>query len=76
MIHIGHKLRLPKIRGSVKNVLKNSKVIESYVNINLNIPPINALVHRININLLLRDSFSTSPEVLYHQFDYVFLYSV
>ena len=76
MIDIGHKLRLPKIYGSVKNVLKNSKVIESYVNLNLNIPPIKALVHCININLLLRDSFSTSPEVLYPQFDYVFLYSV
>ena len=76
MIHIGHKLRLPKINGSVKNVLKNSKVIESYVNINLNIPPINSLVHCIIINLLLRDSFSTSPEVLYPQFDYAFLYSV
>ena len=76
MIHIGHKLRLPKINGSVKNVLKNSKVIESYVNINLNIPPINSLAHCIIINLLLRDSFSTSPKVLYPQFDYVFLYSV
>ena len=58
MIHIGHKRKLPKINGSVKNVLKNSKVIESYVNLNLNIPPINALVHCININLLLRDSLN------------------
>ncbi|MGA7142384.1 MAG: hypothetical protein WBX29_10300, partial [Nitrososphaeraceae archaeon] len=45
MIHIGHKRRLPKINGSVKNVLKNSKVIECYVNINLNITPINVLTH-------------------------------
>jgi hypothetical protein len=73
MIHIGHKRKLPKINGSVKNVLKNSKVIECYVNINLNITPINALTHRLNINFSLRDSFSTSPEVLYPQFDYVFL---
>jgi hypothetical protein len=29
----------------VKNVLKNSKVIECYVNINLNITPIKALTH-------------------------------
>ena len=65
-----------KNKCSVKNVLNNSKVIESYVNINLNIAPINALVHCININLLLRDSFSTAPEVLYPPFDYVFLYSV
>jgi len=43
MIHIGHKRRLPKINGGVKNVLKNSKVIECYVNINLDITPINAL---------------------------------
>ena len=42
MIHIGHKPRLPKINGSVKNVLKNSRIIECYVNINLNIIPINA----------------------------------
>ncbi|MGB8448479.1 MAG: hypothetical protein WCE25_02075, partial [Nitrososphaeraceae archaeon] len=39
------KRKLPKINGSVKNVLKNSKVIECCVNINLNIPPINSLVH-------------------------------
>ena len=32
MINIRHKLRLPKINGSAINVLKNSKVIECYVN--------------------------------------------
>jgi hypothetical protein len=53
-----------KNKWSVKKVLNNSKVIKSYVNINLNIPPINALVHCININLLLRDSFQ--PRLKYY----------
>jgi hypothetical protein len=39
-IPIEHKRRLQKINGSAKNVLKNSKVIKCYVNINLNIIPI------------------------------------